>query len=579
MGLLDFFSPEAGQRRTAALGGLVDRAEYYVPPELRSILNFAGEMSPVAGLQRAGQASERMLDPSRTGGQRFGDLGEMLSETAGVAAPMAVAGRAGMPVAKAIQEGLLGFSAGADDVGRRVLDRLNQPGPVPTMYSNPLGGAKPKSITAYHGGTGDVTNAAGGRGAWFSENKDLADEYAFGGGSVNQFNISPERPIEFLHAEQRRPIGDIISTAVENSGDLSDETIAAARGKISALQERYGDEKRPLFEYWNNDPDIADLFRTLGYDSISVAEKSGGPQTWAALTPDIISSAPKATQPGLLSIPEQTAKPTPSRPLNPAEQMAKGILDMRAAGRAGEVTDEMMAQADPQYMFANTPLPMDYESRMARAGDFTPALHGTGADITAVDPSFFGNGQDLLGTGFYTTTAPSRADRYVPRKKTPSIERSKEYAEGGNIMPLMVREQNPFMLDQPIGNAANEIADIYAEDPFFNVERMSSGVNIVRGADNNSVMLDPYQQRHWALQNMRKSYGPSDTSDVLSEAGYSGVSGPESSGNRVRLAYEPTDIRSRFARFDPEFKHLRNLSAGVGGMGLLGMSYPQEGQY
>ena len=113
MGLLDFFSPEAGQRRTAALGGLVDRAEYYVPPELRSILGFAGEMSPVAGLQRAGQASERMLDPSRTGGQRFGDLGEMLSETAGVAAPMAVAGRAGIPVAKAIQEGLLGFSNGA----------------------------------------------------------------------------------------------------------------------------------------------------------------------------------------------------------------------------------------------------------------------------------------------------------------------------------------------------------------------------------------------------------------------------------------------------------------------------------
>jgi hypothetical protein len=48
-----------------------------------------------------------------------------------------------------------------------------------------------------------------------------------------------------------------------------------------------------------------------------------------------------------------------AEPRNAAEQMARGILDMRAAGRAGEVTDEMMAQADPQYMFANTPLPMD----------------------------------------------------------------------------------------------------------------------------------------------------------------------------------------------------------------------------
>ena len=31
-------------------------------------------------------------------------------------------------------------------------------------------------------------------------------------------------------------------------------------------------------------------------------------------------------------------------------------------------------------------------------------------------------------------------------------------------------------------------------------------------------------------------------------------------------------IRSRFARFDPRLKHLRNLSAGVGALGLLGIS-------
>jgi len=34
---------------------------------------------------------------------------------------------------------LLGASVAADDVGRRFVDRMNQPGPVPTMYSNPLG--------------------------------------------------------------------------------------------------------------------------------------------------------------------------------------------------------------------------------------------------------------------------------------------------------------------------------------------------------------------------------------------------------------------------------------------------------
>ena len=247
----------------------------------------------------------------------------------------------------------------------------------------------------------------------------------------------------------------------------------------------------------------------------------------------------------------------------PAEQMARQILDMRAAGRAGDVTDEMMAAADPQYMFANTPLPMDEASRMVRAGEmgFDPALHGTGADISAVDPSFFGSGRDLLGSGFYTTTSPNRADRYVPRAPSPSTEISKEYAEGGNILPLMVKEPRPFMLDEPLGAGAQQISDIYAQDPFFNINEMSSGVRIVQDADGNSVMLDPLQQRHWALQNMRREYGPVDASNVLSEAGYSGVSGPEGLGGRVRVAYNPQDIRSRFARFDPEFAHLSNLSA------------------
>lgn len=256
MGLLDFFSPEAGQRRTAALGGLVDRAEYYVPPELRSILGFAGEMSPVAGLQRAGQASERMLDPSRTGGQRFGDLGEMLSETAGVAAPMAVAGRAGMPVAKAIQEGLLGFSAGADDVGRRVLDRLNQPGPVPTMYSNPLGGAKPT--------------------------------------------------LDQMRANARQRIADRAKMVQDLTQDAS--PVRMKSGDLSVLV-----SKSPDREGWR-----VTYFQPDGSPSghVDAKDKSGAVQRALEdqFTPIAARSAPtpKAAPQGLLSIPEQTVTPKTS---------------------------------------------------------------------------------------------------------------------------------------------------------------------------------------------------------------------------------------------------------------------------
>jgi len=39
---------------------------------------------------------------------------------------------------------------------------------------------------------------------------------------------------------------------------------------------------------------------------------------------------------------------------------------------------------------------------------------------------------------------------------------------------------------------------------------------------------------------------------------------------RERVVYDPRNIRSRFARFDPRLSHLANLSAGVAGVGVAG---------
>lgn len=139
--ILDAITGMTGQERTAALRDLGRRAEYYVPPELRGILGFAAEMTPSETLNRAAVAGGEMLAPGRTPMQRVGSAGRMLSETAGVAAPIAAGPRAGMTAAQSLQEGLLGFSMAADDAGRRFVERMNQPGPVPTMYSNPVGRA------------------------------------------------------------------------------------------------------------------------------------------------------------------------------------------------------------------------------------------------------------------------------------------------------------------------------------------------------------------------------------------------------------------------------------------------------
>ncbi len=267
-GLFDFFSRARGQERRAALEGLLTQ---FIPPELRPQLGLLAEANPVVSMERAGQDAQTVFAPDVALMDRLAAGGRMASNMAGVLAPAAVAGRAGMPVSNAVQEALLGASASP------------QMAAVRDYLVDDFGG-----VTVWTGGAGDPMKAASDRGAWFSEAQDLAQEYAGQTGKVLRAEIDPRRPISFRHAEQPRTIGDIINTALEGAGQGAD--FEAARPIVDRLSQRYGVEARPLFEYWNNDKDVADLFRALGYDSISAAEKSNmRAQTWGALDPSIIS--------------------------------------------------------------------------------------------------------------------------------------------------------------------------------------------------------------------------------------------------------------------------------------------------
>ena len=104
-------------------------------------------LNPVEAIGQSMRAGERMMSPNVGGYDRLAALGDMLSGVAGVAGPAVAAGRAGLPAASAIIEGLLGFSpttqAAGDTMraaGRDIVDRLNQPGQMPTTYANPIPG-------------------------------------------------------------------------------------------------------------------------------------------------------------------------------------------------------------------------------------------------------------------------------------------------------------------------------------------------------------------------------------------------------------------------------------------------------
>ena len=143
MGILDFFSREAGQKRRAALNQLEDDIAYYVPPELRPWLGLLADATPSAAVERASVAGGGLLAPDRTISQRVNDLGTMLSETAQIAAPIMVANRAATPAAEAIQEALLGASIKTNamsepviNAGRKAADIANRIEIDPSMVGS-----------------------------------------------------------------------------------------------------------------------------------------------------------------------------------------------------------------------------------------------------------------------------------------------------------------------------------------------------------------------------------------------------------------------------------------------------------
>jgi hypothetical protein len=228
------------------------------------------------------------------------------------------------------------------------------------------------------------------------------------------------------------------------------------------------------------------------------------------------------------SIHEFGYDPTPP---SPAQEVA-GLL---SSGRANEVTDEMLAKFTPKdemeifdlYQRGSTgmDLPMDEASRMARAAEqerTANQFHGAMGDYRDLRPSVRGK----IGPGVYTAEEPNYANSFAGK-----VYGEDEYLEGGNVYPLMVKDNPaPDMFRTEAGALRRSVSD-----PF-------------EGADLFSRYLD--------------------------DLGFSGV---KVGGEQTTV--NPSNIRSRFARFDPRLAHLRNLSAGVGGLGLLSSMMPPEEQY
>lgn len=221
--------------------------------------------------------------------------------------------------------------------------------------------------------------------------------------------------------------------------------------------------------------------------------------------------------------------------------MAQTVADMLRSGRASEVTDEMMAAVDPQEMWrlyesgaTGADMPMDAASRMARAQDmgFSDQIHYHGANQPF--DAFRASERGMQGPGVYVTQIAKDASGYA----------MDHGVIGQNGLQIMI-PKGRYAPDQVVSDATRAIL---RTDP-----EMS-------WADANKAAVNELQRQGYvgaAVENVRPQYFEPTPENPL------GV------GVVQRNVFDPSRLRSQFARFDPRLAHLANLSAGVGGVGMV----------
>ena len=267
---------------------------------------------------------------------------------------------------------------------------------------------------------------------------------------------------------------------------------------------------------------------------------------------------------------------------NPGQEMAKYILAKRAAGQANEITDKMMEIADDLYMFENTPIDMSQIARMERKDAFNRGdpqfYHGTGnaPELQYFDDIDTYNTEGHAGT-VYLSDNTGIANSYVDADNPDSV-----------IIPLVVRREQfeprvdvegstfsniDYDKTDQYGNLLGDVfpdgtvRKIGADKPTLTTDSIADGL---RDTDAETITLFNILDRGTQTPDARPFGYPRNPINYEDKE----LGKDVAAWNRTQQAKsrEPsTDVlvqkgnrlRSPFARFDPEFKHLKNLSASV----------------
>ena len=260
---------------------------------------------------------------------------------------------------------------------------------------------------------------------------------------------------------------------------------------------------------------------------------------------------------------------------NVAQQTAREILELRAAGRSNEVTEQMMSAADDPYMFNNTPLDMSQEARMARASanDFDVEnlmYRGSPENESVID-------RDLIfssDSGYVASTYAKNAN--LPMTQTNAV-----------IAPILTRPKNAFTIDQkgrnyeriPIDETISGESNTLRKQFGDGIETWT--VNGVPTTDTNRIaslgmkefdsiqlnnIVDRGPETYYKFTEPQEYYTNPKTGESVAAGRSASIDKDFQAKTRIPSTVRinrPEDVKSQFARFDPEFRHLRNLSASI----------------
>ena len=251
--------------------------------------------------------------------------------------------------------------------------------------------------------------------------------------------------------------------------------------------------------------------------------------------------------------PMQVGKGIVSRKmLNASQKQSQEIIDLLKSGKSDQVTDQMLAKADQRYLFENYDLPMDADSLKARAKEMgldTNSFHGTSKAFDSQDyPAYTADDIKIpmgnYGNAFFSTDNPNIANTY-----------------GNIIYPIKTRSKDPkFNVDAKGQNwqeipLNDELIDEFGSAVGYEPTSTNMIVDLV-----NANRPDLDQVKFSNVIDRGSSYPKNLKGNKTIN---------EPSNVTASLMDRDPLVRSRFARFDPRLKDLKNLSAGLIPIGLL----------